>query len=456
MVEIAIPHNWTPRDYQRRVWEYFERGGKRAACVWHRRAGKDDVALHWACVAAHQRVGTYWHMLPEASQARKAIWDAVNPKTGRKRVDEAFPRELRKTTRNTDMFIEFKSGATWQVVGSDNFDSLVGSPPIGVVFSEWSIANPRAWAYLRPILLENGGWSFFIYTSRGRNHGYTTWETFSQDPEAFAEILPADKTSVFTAEQLERERAEYVKEYGPDDGAALFNQEYLCSFSGALVGAYFGSLIDAAEREGRIRNVPWEPKLPVHTAWDLGVNDTTAIWFFQISGREIWIIDYYEASGRGLDHYAKVMKERPYAYERPYWPHDGGHMELGPGKTRAEQWRDLMGTWPIIVPRVVSKGDSINAARSLLPRCYFDLTKAGPGIAALREYRKQYDMDRKTFLNTPFHNWASNGADAFQCLAMGLRTPVDRDQPRQTEAISDINPRGVWDYAPRQSTAIME
>ena len=168
MPEIVIPHNWQPRDYQQPLWRYLCNGGKRAVAVWHRRAGKDDICLHWTACAAMERVGVYWHLLPQADQARKAIWDAVNPLTGLRRIDEAFPHAIRANTRETDMFIRFKNGSTWQVVGSDNFNSLVGTPPIGLVLSEWALADPAAWAYLSPILMDNGGWAVFITTPRGR------------------------------------------------------------------------------------------------------------------------------------------------------------------------------------------------------------------------------------------------------------------------------------------------
>lgn len=156
---VHIPGAWRPRAYQLALWRYLEGGGLRADVAAHRRWGKDEVALNWTAVAALQRQGAYWHLLPEASQGRKAIWDAVNPHTGRRRIDEAFPPELRSQTKDQEMFIRFRNGSTWQVVGSDNYNSLVGSPPAGVVFSEWALAKPDAWTYLRPILAENGGWT---------------------------------------------------------------------------------------------------------------------------------------------------------------------------------------------------------------------------------------------------------------------------------------------------------
>jgi hypothetical protein len=166
--EVVLPHKWRPRSYQRKLWNYLETGGKRALAIWHRRAGKDDIALHWAATAAMQRPGSYWHLLPSYNQARKAIWAAVNPHTGVRRIDEAFPQEIRETTLEQEMFIRFCNGSTWQVIGSDNYDTLVGTPPAGIVFSEWARANPASWAYLAPILIENSGWALFITTPVGR------------------------------------------------------------------------------------------------------------------------------------------------------------------------------------------------------------------------------------------------------------------------------------------------
>jgi phage terminase large subunit len=138
-VKIELPHAWTPRPYQQPLWKYLHHGGKRGIAIWPRRHGKDDVALHFTACAAHERVGVYWHLLPQQNQARKAIWDAIDPHTGQRRIDNAFPKELRETTREQDMMIRFKCGSTWQVIGSDNYDALVGTPPIGVVFSEWAL-----------------------------------------------------------------------------------------------------------------------------------------------------------------------------------------------------------------------------------------------------------------------------------------------------------------------------
>lgn len=417
--EIILPaSNWQPRPYQRNLWGYLERGGTRAIAVWHRRAGKDEVCLHWAAMAAHHRPATYWHMLPQAAQARRAIWDAVNPHTGLRRIDEAFPLALRETTRNNEMSIRFKSGSTWQVVGSDNYDSLVGSPPAGVVFSEWALADPQAWAYIRPILVENGGWALFIYTPRGRNHGKTFFENATKGDDWFAEKLPATVTGVFSPRQLINEEREYIQDFGPNDGKARYRQEYLCDFEAAVSGSYYAHELQRAEDEGRIRRVMWEPSQPVTTAWDIGFRDSTTIWFVQQIRDEVRVLDYIENSGVAVQWYVNELRSRPYAYGEHLLPHDANVGQLTTG-TSVKETLSSLGVQATIVPQQPVH-DGINAARMLLPRCFFDEEKCARGLEVLRNYRREWDEKRKVFHDKPLHDWASHGADAFRYLAMGL------------------------------------
>jgi len=193
---ITLPANgWRPRDYQLPAWTYLENGGKHAELIWPRRHGKDEICLHFTACAAIQRPAVYWHMLPQKDQARKAIWTAVNPHTGRRRIDDAFPKELRKRTLENEMMIEFINGSVWQVVGSDNYDSLVGVTLGGIIYSEWSRANPAARAYLRPIIMESKGWQIFITTPKGKNHAWNTFNSAMKDPACFAQLSLIDSSS---------------------------------------------------------------------------------------------------------------------------------------------------------------------------------------------------------------------------------------------------------------------
>ena len=218
MAEIILPHKWQPRPYQRRLWSALEGGKKRCIEIAHRRWGKDDAALHWSAVSAMQRPATIWHMLPQIAMARKAIWTAVNPHTGTRRLDEAFPKAIRETTNETEMFIRLKNGSTWQVIGSDNYDTLVGSPPAGIVFSEWSRANPASWAYLAPILVENNGWALFTTTPLGNNHAKSMFEMARNDPAWFAEISTVADTQAISHEAVEAQRREYHALFGEAAG----------------------------------------------------------------------------------------------------------------------------------------------------------------------------------------------------------------------------------------------
>ncbi len=435
------------------AWSAWENGCTRFALAWHRRAGKDEFALHGAACKAFERVGGIWHMLPMANQARKAIWDAVNPKTRRRRIDDAFPQELRSSTREQDMFIRFKNGSTWQVVGSDNYNALVGSPPVGVVFSEYALADPSAWAFLRPILAENGGWAMFISTPRGRNHFAKLVEFAKKDPLWFGQVLSVDDTGAIAPEVIERERREITAERGEKEAEAIIAQEYRCDFDAAIPGSYYGELMSRAEREGRIGLYPHMPNMPVGTAWDLGHGDSTVVWFYQQmpTGR-VRIIDVFEGSGVGIDWYAQRIVARPYTYADHIWPHDGGHGNIRDvGGTSLDATARGLGVRPLrILDRDPSVDIGINAVRQLLPLCELN-TEPTPfagetleqakarmqrALDALRQYRREWDEKLQKFKDAPLHDWTSHTADALRYLARG-RKPfgVDRTQlPRAASA----------------------
>lgn len=407
------------------MWQYMHSGGKRASVIWPRRHGKDDVALHYTACAAHERVGVYWHLLPQQNQARKAIWDAIDPHTGQRRIDNAFPRELRETTREQDMMIRLKCGSTWQVIGSDNYDALVGTPPIGVVFSEWALSNPQAWSLIRPILAENGGWAMFITTPRGRNHAHRMHEMAKGSDDWFAERLTATETGVFSPETLEQERQEMIAERGEEDGEAIFQQEYMTSFSAGLPGAYYAKLLDKAEADGRIGFVPYDPQRQVHTAWDLGRNDATVIWFAQHNGTGYDLIDYYANTSVGIDHYVKHVRAKDYNYGEHLLPHDAENEQLVSTTGSIEETIKSMGLQNVrVIPRTKSVANDINEVRQILPTCRFDKDKTEKGVDALRSYRRIWDEKLRAYRDTPLHDWASDPADAFRTLAIGK--PRDR------------------------------
>lgn len=440
---ITLPNNWRPRDYQMDVWSYLEKGGRHAEYVWHRRAGKDDIGLRWSSVDAMQRVGTYWYMLPMASQARKAIWTAINPHTGLKRIDEAFPLAMRTKTNQQEMYIEFMNGSTWQVVGSDNFNSLVGSPPVGIVYSEWALTNPAAKAYLRPIMAENKGWQIFNTTPRGKNHAYRTLNGAMKDPNSFAQVLTVDDTQMYSREELDHLRAEYITDFGETLGNAFFEQEFYCSFETPVMGAVFGK--ELREATPRITLVPYDPSKKVLTAWDLGRADKTAIWFVQLGAFEVRVIDYMEFTGKHIGDIIVDIKRKPYRFGTTWLPHDANNQLLASRKTVAQQLRDEGFETRTVTKTSIST--RINALRLLFPMMYFDATKTDEGRNALMNYRYRVDETTHQFSDEPLHDWASHASDALTYLAIALTEEKPKNEPlsaRKAAVQTNQRPGGAW------------
>jgi hypothetical protein len=321
------------------------------------------------------------------------------------------------------------------VVGSDNFNSLVGSPPIGLVYSEWALSNPAAKAYLRPILAENGGWQIFNTTPRGKNHAFRTLQGAKEDPSAFAQVLTAKDTGVLTDEQLDKLLAEYITDYGETLGTAYFEQEFLCSFETPVMGAVYAK--ELREAGSRIRNVPYDPTKPVSIFWDLGRADKTAIWFCQLAPFEYRVIDYMEGVGKHIGEYIVDLQAKRYVYGDCWLPHDANNELLAAERTVAQQLR-AAGFKTRTVPKT-SVDTRIEAARLILPLCYFDERKTELGMDALRNYRYRVDEDTKQFSNEPMHDWASHAADAFGYMAIALKEPKKETRNFQTTPRRPLN-----------------
>lgn len=429
--ESNIIFKFTPRSYQRRVLEALASGIKRVALVWHRRAGKDLTLYNWIAVAALKRVGTYFYFFPTYAQGKKILWDSMD--ADGKRILDYIPPELVESRNETEMQQKLTNGSVIQIIGTDKIDSIVGTNCIGCVFSEFALQDPKAWSYVQPILAENGGWAAFAYTPRGRNHGYRLYEYAKAHPEIwYSELLTIrdtvrdDGSPVVPEGEIEQARSSGIDE-------DIIQQEFYCSFDGSLQGNYYGKQIQTARQEGRIVSLPYNPNRPVYTAWDLGLNDTNAIWFFQRNGQWRDIIDYHENRGVGLPDYAKVLKEKPYVFGRHFLPHDINVKEYGTGRKREDAFRELIGSNYTIVPKLKVQ-EGIDAVRRVLPMCRFDsrkcdspVYKGHSGIDSLNSYHKEYDDIAQCFAEKPVHDWASNGADAFRQLAL-----ADRDETTKT------------------------
>ncbi len=411
-MQITLPVSFKPRPYQRGI---FTSPMKRFCLVWHRRSGKDKTAINYMAIKMLERVGVYYYVLPTYAQGRKIIWEGID-RDGFPFIKHIPPRLIRKKTDKT-MHIELINGSRFQVVGSDNIDYLVGTNPVGIVLSEYSLQRPLAWDYLRPIVAENGGWAMFLFTPRGQNHGYDLYHATKDNPEWYVNLLTIEDTGVLTKADMDRERGEGMSE-------ELIQQEYYCSFYGSMEGAYYAKQLKLLEEEGRIVGRLYDPNLPVSTYWDIGVGDATVIWFVQQNAKEVWFVDYYENQGEPLGHYIQYVLSRPYEYAGHYAPHDIRARELGTGKTRLEMAAAL-GINFRLVPKL-SREDGINAVRSQFHRYWFDKVKCHRGLEALHEYKKRYDPILRQFSADPYDNWATHAADALRYAAISIRGATDK------------------------------
>lgn len=384
---------------------------------------------------AMKRVGVYWHLLPTFKMGRRIIWNGMD-KAG-KRFISAFPPEAVERKLEDEMTLHLKNGSIYQVLGTDkDLDSLVGANPVGVIFSEYSLQNPMAQELIQPILLENGGWQYFPYTPRGKNHGYTLFENGKTNPDWYVQKLGINDTGVMTDADAEEMRRQGKEEW-------FIQQELYCSFEASNQGAYYGQQMAAAQVEGRITQVPYDASLPVVTSWDLGYDDSTTIWFFQIprGSGQIRVIDYAEHCGEGFPFYVQLLKEKGYHYLWHYIPHDINVHELGSGKTRLRTLND-MGVRDIrTVERTKDLQEDINAVRMMLSRCWFDSAKCDKGVEALKQYSKKWDEINQVYSSTPVHNQYSHGADGFRTFACGYRDEHMslRDTPLPTHSVTEYD-----------------
>ncbi len=417
MVKIELPYQFTYRDYQKPQFIASANGINRFYKVWHRRAGKDITDINFEVIKSMERVGNYWHMLPEYNQARKAIWEGKT-KDGFPYLG-FFPNEIIANVRRQEMQIELKNGSIWRLVGSDNIDSSVGSGPVGVTFSEFALTNPKAWPYVEPMLLENGGWASFNTTPRGKNHAYDLWVLAQKNPKWFTQLLTIEDTKDLDGRPIVTlDMVEELRRMGTDE--ETIQQEYYCSFEGSLQGAYYAEILKWLEENNRLTSVPHQSNYPVRTYWDIGRSDYTAIWFVQKIGYEYRVIDYVYGSGLEPSDIAKELKSRGYTYEFHELPHDGNHVRQGMGgRSIKGQMQDLMPYEEFRIGGITAnKQADITITRGFMRRCWFDKEKCKDGLNALKNYVKKWSDDRNMYLDEPLHNWASNGADAFRYFAV--------------------------------------
>ncbi len=374
----------------------------------HRRAGKTVACIHdlqrqaLRCPRVRPR---FAYLSPFLRQSKAVAWDYLRAAMSSARVAGA-------TAHESELRVDYPGGAQVRLYGADNPDAMRGVYFDGIVLDEYADMDPRVWSeIIRPALADRRGWAVFIGTPRGRNAFFELWRRSQTEEGWFSMMLKASQSGLIPDSELELARRDLTEEQ--------YAQEFECSFDAAVVGAYYGKLMARAEAERRVAGVPYDPAAPVWTAWDLGIRDATAIWFAQVIGREIRIIDYYEASGVDLGHYVREINARPYACAGHIVPHDAQAKELGTGKSRLEVMESL-GLRPITLAPLHRVEDGINAVRMFLPKCWFDARKCARGIDALKLYRAEYDDKLQALRPHPVHDWTSHAADSFRYLALTL------------------------------------
>ena len=394
---------------------FHKRSERYAIIVAHRRFGKTVAAINDlirdALTISRKNVRVAY-IAPYYRQAKAIAWDYLLE----------YTRDIEGSVANaSELRVDFPNGARIRLFGADNYDAMRGLYFDSVVADEPADFPANAWpTVIRPALADRKGRATFIGTPKGKNEFWDIWHEAQDDPNWYAEMFRASETSILEQEELDEAR----QTMGDD----RYDQEFECSFEAAIQGAYYAKQMKEATEEGRITRVPYDRAASVITAWDLGIGDSTAIWFAQFVGQEIRIIDYYENSGVGLDHYAKVLLDKEYQYEQHILPHDVQVKELGTGKSRLETL-DALGIRNIEIAPKLAVEDGIQAARTMIPKCWFDADNCARGVEALRQYRRDFDEKLKTWRGRPLHDWTSHGADAFRYLAVGYRKEADWGEP---------------------------
>lgn len=427
VIRVVIPY--TPRA---QFIDFHNRKERWACIVAHRRAGKTVACINelikaaLTCTKPNPR---FAYIAPFYTQAKDVAWSYL------KQFATCIPGV---DTNESELRVDFPNGGRVRLYGADNYDRMRGLYLDGVVLDEPADMDPRAWPeVIRPALSDRQGWATFIGTPKGRNAFWEVWELAGRDGNWFRAMLRASETGLVAQGELDDARTMLTPEQ--------YEQEFECSFEAAILGAYYGREIADAERAGRIKSLAPEPGIPVQTAWDLGIGDSTAIWFFQACAGELRVLDHYENHGQPLSHYVAEIRSRGHHYgAKPicWLPHDAKVRSLETGRTRVETLQSL-GMDAKLVPDHTLM-DGINAARVSFPRIWFDESACRFGIEALRQYRTEFDEKTKAFKDKPKHDWTSHTADAFRYMAVAWRE-LKAEAPKpsaKTHMVFEAKPDG--------------
>lgn len=400
-------------------WSFHTRRNRWACIVAHRRAGKTVACINellTRALATSKQQARYAYIAPYRSQAKTIAWEYL----------KRYGNGVIVKANESELYVELPNGARIMLLGADNPDSIRGFYLDGVILDEFADMKPSVWgAIIRPLLADRNGWAVFIGTPKGHNAFYDIHKKAANDNEWFSLVLRASESGLLPEHELQSACKDMTEDQ--------YLQEFECSFEAAILGAVYGKWMAELERAGRLRAGLYDPALPVYTAWDLGYDDATAIWWFQAALNEPRIIRYHEANGEDIAYYCNLIKSLKYNYANKHFvPHDAAHKLFAAGGRSIVMQAQEHGIPMHVIP-ATSQQNSIEAARKLLESAYFDPEACQDGIEALKQYQFVWDEDKKIFSNKPRHDWSSHACDAFEIIGQVWRNPVElkeKEAPR--------------------------
>lgn len=417
--QIQIPFNFIPRDYQLELFKAMDSGIRNAFLRWHRRAGKDKACWCYMVKQAFAKPGLYYYFLPEYSMARKIIWEGRD-KDGFAMLDH-IPHALIKRKDNKEMMLELDSGSIIRLIGTDRYDSIRGTNPIGAVYSEFAFQDKRAAEVLAPIFRENKGWQIFNSTPNGRNHMFDMDNRVKNNKYWYYSVLQTlwpdrpNYSGIVDPESIEQDKA-----LGYDDDHIA--REYGVAYSVGLKGSYYIDQVEKAREEGRIGFFPPSRHKVTDTFWDVGIGDSTVIWFRQYDGNKVILVDYLEEAGLGTDDLVFELAQRGYNYRTHYLPHDAAQRQ----KTTAESVDQFLRTKcaeagmsdDVVVLDRQPVQTGIMAVRQRFGKYHFNEELCEDGIHHIEMYHRRYNKATDSYSDHPVHDDHSHAADALRYEAM--------------------------------------
>lgn len=412
---------------------FHERTERWSCLVAHRRAGKTVAAINdliRRAITGSGKMSQYAYIAPFRSQAKSVAWDYL----------KYYAQPITKSVNESELMVDLLNGSRIRLFGADNSDAMRGLGFNGVYLDEYGDFKPSVWGnVIRPTLSSTLGWAVFGGTPKGKNQFHDIYRVSQATPDWFLLRLPATASKILPDSELRAAKDQLSQDQ--------YDQEYECSFEAAILGAFFGVEMRQLDADGRIQELKFDADAPVFTAWDLGYRDDTAIWWYQVVRGEIHVMDYYAVSGASIEEIANVVNSKGYRYTKHFLPHDARAKTLASGgKSIVEQLANhLGGMGKLAIVPDIGVQDGIQAVRMILPKCYFDPI-CDEGLEALRQYQREYDEDKKTFRQTPRHDWCSHPADAFRMLAVAYRQDKSNEPLPKGKTLQTITLDELWDF----------